>query len=123
MLKPGSIPYQVIELCKKGIIHPIVNEEILAEYEDVLLRNKFGFEKDTVVGLINELIDNSMLLEKTNSDEMFIDENDRVFYEIVLTARKENDNSYLVTGNLKHFPIKHYIVTPRQMLEIIEKEN
>ena len=45
------------------------------------------------------------------------------FYEIVLTARKKSKNSYLVTGNKKHFPIKPYIITPNEMLEIINQKN
>ena len=40
---------------------------------------------------------------------------------VVMESRKEND-SYLVTGNLKHFPIRSFIVTPREMLNIIENE-
>lgn len=44
-----------------------------------------------------------------------------VFYEIVLTVR-QIEGAYLVTGNKKHFPIKSFIVTPREMLEIINKE-
>ena len=52
------------------------------------------------------------------------DPKDRVFYEVVMEERKEED-AYLVTGNIKHFPEKPYIVTPRQMLNIIleDREN
>ena len=32
---------------------------------------------------------------------------------------RKTDDAYLVTGNLKHFPEKPFVVTPRQMLEII----
>lgn len=46
------------------------------------------------------------------------DPKDRVFYEIVMEERKSED-AYLVTGNTKHFPAEPYIVTPRQMLDII----
>ena len=46
------------------------------------------------------------------------DPKDRVFYEVVMEERKDED-AYLVTGNIKHFPIKPFIVTPRQMLDII----
>ena len=31
-------------------------------------------------------------------------------------------DAYLVTGNMKHYPIRNYVVTPRQMLDIIEQE-
>ena len=35
-----------------------------------------------------------------------------------MEKRKETD-AYLVTGNLKHFPKEPFIVTPREMLDII----
>ena len=46
------------------------------------------------------------------------DPKDLVFYEVVMEERKEED-AYLVTGNIKHFPEKPFIVTPRQMIDII----
>ncbi len=33
-------------------------------------------------------------------------------------SRAEMGGSLLVTGNIKHFPLKRYVVTPRQMLDI-----
>lgn len=47
---------------------------------------------------------------------------DRVFYEVVLEERKAEE-TYLVTGNIKHFPIETFIVTPRKMLDIIFSES
>lgn len=44
------------------------------------------------------------------------------FYEIVMSAKNTVD-AYLVTGNLRHYPMRSYIVTPREMIQIIEKEN
>ena len=46
------------------------------------------------------------------------DPKDRVFYEVTMEGRKTT-NAYLVTGNIKHFPVKPFIVTPREMLDII----
>ena len=46
---------------------------------------------------------------------------DSVFYEVVMEERKEED-AYLVTGNIKHFPEKPFIVMPRQMLDTILKD-
>ena len=30
-------------------------------------------------------------------------------------------DAYLVTGNIKHFPVKPYVVTPKEMLEILNE--
>lgn len=38
-----------------------------------------------------------------------------------MEERKEEE-AYLVTGNIKHFSDKPFIVTPRQMLDIILEE-
>lgn len=40
------------------------------------------------------------------------------FYEVALA--REDDDAHLVTGNLKHFPNVSFVVTPRQMLEILD---
>ena len=51
------------------------------------------------------------------TDEDFIDKDDIVFYEVALSK----EDSYLVTGNIKHFPKKPFIVTPTEMVAIISK--
>jgi hypothetical protein len=50
--------------------------------------------------------------------EILIDMDDLVFYEVAM--EKRTDNAYLVTGNQKHYPIKDFIVTPAEMLEILQ---
>lgn len=47
LLKNGSVPWQVAEEALHGDIIPVLNDEILTEYEDVLNRPKFKFEKRT----------------------------------------------------------------------------
>ena len=46
------------------------------------------------------------------------DMKDLPFYEVVMEKRTKD--AYLVTGNLKHFPVKPFIVTVRQMLDIMD---
>jgi hypothetical protein len=53
--------------------------------------------------------------ERVSVDTLFTDESDRVFYEVALSE----EDSFLVTGNLKHFPIDPRVVTPAQMLQIL----
>ena len=45
----------------------------------------------------------------------------RFFYEIVMTARTATE-AYLITGNKKHYPVKSFVETPREMLDIIGEE-
>ena len=48
------------------------------------------------------------------------DPKDFVFYAVLMEKRNETD-ACLVTGNMKHFPLRAYIVTPREMLDIIAR--
>lgn len=45
------------------------------------------------------------------------DPKDVVFYEVALSK----DDSFLVTGNIKHFPRVDFVVTPAEMVEIIKQ--
>ena len=38
------------------------------------------------------------------------DPKDRIFYEVVMEKRK-TEKAYLVTGNIRHFPAKPFVVT------------
>ncbi len=122
MLKNDSIPGKVVDLLLSGKIIPLLNEEIIEEYEDVLSRNKFGFGEDQINNVIDNLKKKAIFLSREHTDEPFPDEDDVVFFEICLSGRSTMD-AYLVTGNIRHYPIRSYVVTPRQMLEIVEKES
>ncbi|HIS23221.1 MAG TPA: hypothetical protein IAC09_07265 [Candidatus Cryptobacteroides intestinipullorum] len=50
------------------------------------------------------------------SDIDFPDPKDIVFYEVALSV----EDSYLVTGNIKHFPVKPFVVTPAEMVRILK---
>lgn len=121
MLKRDSIPGAIIDLVLTKEIIPLLNKEILDEYSDVLTRNKFGFEKKDVQILLNEIKNDSIFLEPEETLEDFVDEDDIVFFEIVMSAKHSMD-AYLITGNIKHYPIRNYVVTPKQMLDIIQNK-
>ena len=122
LLKPGSIPDIILEYIRKGIIIPLLNNEILNEYKEVLNRNNFDFSSYEIETKLEMICKNAIFLNREKTIEKFIDNNDIVFYEIVMSARSIYD-AYLITGNKKHFPSKPYVVTPRQMLEIIEEND
>ena len=52
---------------------------------------------------------------------ILIDMDDLIFYEVAM--EKRDDDAYLVTGNQKHYPLRNFIVTPAEMMAIIEKKN
>ena len=121
MLKNDSMPVRVLREVLLGNINMLVNEQILDEYLEVLSRKKFRFPIDAVINLVNEIKKQAIYVDKTPLDEYFPDPDDAVFYEIVMEARKDVD-AYVVTGNLKHFPEKPFVVTPAEMIEIINRK-
>ena len=52
-------------------------------------------------------------------DEILPDMDDLIFYEVVM--EKRDDDAYLITGNAKHFPVRDFIVTPSEMMQILEQ--
>ena len=120
-IKSNSVPDAIVKMALNGPIKPLMNDEILSEYTEVLTRNEFGFSKEMVENFVDELSKQAIFLDRTQTTEEFTDLKDMVFYEVVLTARNAV-GAYLVTGNKKHFPIKPFVVTPREMLDIIEND-
>ena len=120
MLRLGSIPGQVAAEAMNGDIIPVLNDEILEEYEDVLRRPKFGFEERAVKVFLDELKRRAVYVDAGPIEDLIPDPKDIVFYAVLMEKRKEDD-AYLVTGNLKHFPVRTFIVTPREMLDILQE--
>ena len=117
-LKWKSVPGQVAAEALVGRITPILNAAVIAEYREVLSRPKFRFSKEKAQAFVDELIRRGIFVDAQAVEETIPDPKDIVFYEVVMGVKKEND-AYLVTGNIKHFPNKPYVVTPREMLDIM----
>ena len=95
---------------------PVYNNDIIEEYAEVLARTEFSFDTDLVEGIINLIRTNGLFAERTPTNDPVIDPKDVAFYEVALSK----NGAYLVTGNLKHFPQKPIVVTPAEMVRILE---
>lgn len=118
MLKWNSVPGNVLELVYCGTIVPLLNKHIVKEYREVLSRPKFNFTEEIIENAVGEIECIGIYVDSEQLDLKLPDPKDRVFYEVVMEERKTED-AYLVTGNIKHFPEKPFVVTPRQMIDII----
>ncbi|MBQ9828192.1 MAG: putative toxin-antitoxin system toxin component, PIN family [Lachnospiraceae bacterium] len=122
LLKKDSLPGRIVSEALIGAIIPVFDEEIFSEYESVLNRPAFRFDMEEVGRLLRDLRKRAVLVKYGSIEYELPDPQDAVFYAVLMEKRKEND-VYLVTGNLRHFPDRPYIVTPREMMDIIEKLN
>ena len=113
--KEDSPPLQIIKETFHGRIIPIYNDEIIDEYREVLSRDKFGIGVNEIDAAIRVFTDFGLKLERTKTAESFTDTKDIVFYEVKMSK----DDSYLVTGNIRHFPHKPFIVTPKELIDIL----
>ncbi|MEY8410902.1 putative toxin-antitoxin system toxin component, PIN family [Lachnospiraceae bacterium 62-26] len=100
-----------------GEVIPLFSDEILKEYNEVLRRTKFHFSEETVSILIQTIEKLGEQVVPSPTGELLPDMKDLPFYEVV--AEKQEDDAYLVTGNIKHFPVKPFIVTAKEFLNIL----
>lgn len=97
-----------------GNITPLYNEDIISEYKDVLSRDKFPFRQEDIESTIDLFVKKGILIDSTVPiKENYPDLDDVVFYEVAMSM----EGTYLVTGNIKHFPINSIVVTPAEMVK------
>ncbi|MBQ6128279.1 MAG: putative toxin-antitoxin system toxin component, PIN family [Lachnospiraceae bacterium] len=115
-----SATVKVFEAIADGRITPLYHKEILKEYAEVLGRAKFKLSAAGIKNVLSLIVKYGVEVFPKATGEILIDMDDLIFYEVVMEKRDED--SYLVTGNLKHYPVRDYIVTPAEMMEILERE-
>ena len=116
----ASATVKVLDAVFEGRIIPFYHQDILAEYEEVLHREKFHLQDKTIRLVLNAFIQYGIEVFPQPTGEVFIDMDDLVFYEVAMEKRE--NNAYLVTGNQKHYPFKDFIVTPAEKIKIMETE-
>ena len=117
-VRSDSATVQVLNRVFKGDVIPVFDDEIIAEYRNVLNRKKFGFDHETVNRLINNLIGIGVYVRPVETHEALPDMKDLPFYEVAMSA--QDVESFLVTGNIRHFPQKPFVVTPRRLSGILD---
>ena len=121
LLNINSNPGKVLLSVFNGETRPLLNAEIIAEYRDVLSREKFHFPAETVDIVMGRLAAVSMNINAADGEYTEIsDPKDRCFFAVTMTGRLTED-ALLVTGNIRHFPAKPFVVTPAQFVAILEE--
>jgi len=126
LLKWDSVPGAILEQSLVGSLIPVLSGPILSEYIEVLHRKKFPFQEEDIRILLDGLNRRGVFLDPAAFPEGLPDPKDAAFYAVTMEVRqnmeaRQNGEAYLVTGNIKHFPLRPFVVTPREMLTILEQ--
>jgi len=113
-----SATVRVLDAVFEGKIIPLYHQDILAEYDEVLHREKFHLQENRIQIILNAIRQYGIQVFPQPTGAVLIDMDDLVFYEVAMEKRDED--AYLVTGNQKHYPFRDFIVTPAEMMKIID---
>lgn len=113
---PESTIAKVINYVRLDSIIPMFDDTILEEYQAVLCRDRFHFDINRIEELITLIKNKGINCSRKAVTDYFPDPDDIVFYEVAMSR----EDSYLVTGNLRHFPRNGRVVSPADMIFIIE---
>ena len=119
LLSHAGPPGKLVDAIETGLLVPVFSEPILFEYLEVLLRPKFRFEREDITVLMESLYLSGILVDELKIDTSeFNDVRDVPFYTAAI-----QENSVLITGNLKHFPLDGpvEVLTPRLALNKLEE--
>ena len=119
LLNKNSNPGRVVGEALHGDVIPVVNDEILAEYDEVLHRPKFKLDQNVVSVFLDEFKSRAVFVDEGVVDDVVLDVKDVVFYAVLMEVKKKEE-AWLVTGNIRHFPVRTFVVTPREMLDILQ---
>lgn len=113
-----SATVKVLDAVFEGRIIPLYHQEILTEYTEVLHRAKFHLREESIQTVLDAIRKYGIEVFPQPTGEVLIDMDDLVFYEVAM--EKRDDDAYLVTGNRRHYPFRDFIVTPAEMMAIVE---
>lgn len=116
--REDSATVKVLDAVFDGIIIPLYHQDILAEYSEVLHREKFHLREELIRKILEAVRQYGVEVFPQPTGAVLIDMDDLIFYEVAMEKRE--DDAYLVTGNQKHYPFRDFIVTPAEMIAIIE---
>jgi putative PIN family toxin of toxin-antitoxin system len=117
LLNVQSNPGVVLQSVFEGATIPLMNTEIITEYWTVLTREKFSFPVKLVDVVLRRFVECGLLVSVSlEGHQDVVDPKDRCFYAVTLSGREAGD-ALLITGNVRHFPRKPFVLSPAQFVE------
>jgi len=100
LLSPFGPCGQIIRMVSSGELTLSFDARILAEYEEVLDRPKFKFDKDKVAAFLAHIEHRGFMVASSPLSRSLPDIDDESFLEVAIAAQA----ICIVTGNHIHFP-------------------
>jgi len=99
-LSPAGTPGRIVDWLRAGSVIAIVDDRILAEYAEVLIRPAFRLPPSEVEDVLTAIRSHAIWADVGPEDTVELpDPDDAAFAECALV-----ESVPLVTGNLRHFP-------------------
>ena len=115
VLKPHSIPGSILNAILDERMTVLVDDRILFEYRDVLERPKFDFPPSYIESVFEFFEHRGDYVTAPPVPEQLLDPADLPFYEVAIAGVAD----FLVTGNGRHFPDRHFVVSPREFISVL----
>lgn len=118
LLSPFGPPGEIVRMVSSGSIVLCLDARIFDEYEQVLLRPRFGFDPDSVAALLDYIDFRSEVAASEPLSQRLPDPDDEPFLEVAIACSAD----CLITGNVRHFPPEARggvtVLTPSDFLEV-----
>ncbi|RJR32506.1 MAG: putative toxin-antitoxin system toxin component, PIN family [Deltaproteobacteria bacterium] len=120
-LKPESNAALILSLFFEGFLTVCLSQEILAEYKEVLKREKFRkLDQGIISNFLEEIGRQALMVDpRVSINAAIVDPDDNKFLECALESKAD----YLITGNTRHFPFKKFratqIINPRDFIDLL----
>ncbi len=122
LLTPFGPSGEIVRMVSAGELILCIDARILSEYEEVLHRPKFKFNRDHISILLDFIKQYGVFISSLPLKKRLPDPDDEVFLEVAIAGKVRS----LVTGNIVHYPpssredIK--IFSPSEFLEFFRKK-
>jgi len=118
-LSSNGNPAKIISLISNfKEIQLFYSSTILDEYEKVLAYKRLKISQVVQEKIVRTIKVFGIEIEPVESTVFMADESDRVFYD---TAKASQ--SILITGNIRHYPVEDFIMTPADFINLWFSEN
>jgi putative PIN family toxin of toxin-antitoxin system len=121
LLTPFGSSGEIIRMVLAGILIVQYDSRILLEYQEVLYRPKFQFDKEYIDTLLAYVRQNGQIIPTSPLTQCLPDPDDEPFLEIAIAGRA----ACLITGNKSHFPRQFRqamkILSPSEFIDFYRK--